>query len=258
MQRIEFVRTIFNSASLLISLRKGPVNMRYPLLLAGVLLFGQFGCSGHNVTVTQQGPGSGAVTDTITGTGDVQSESRQVSGFNAIQIDAAAKVRITQSGKESLDVRADKNLLQYLTTTVENGTLKIGVSPNITIKNTDAEEFTINVKSLSTIKVAGAAKVDVAKLDTKAITISVAGAAEINLDGKADTLTLTLDGVGNVDAEKLKAQTATVSNSGVGRVVVDASDSLNASISGVGSVEYFGSPKIQQSISGLGKLTHRE
>ncbi len=232
--------------------------MRYPLLFASVLLLGQFGCSGHNVTVTQQGAGSGAVTETITGTGDVQSESRQVSGFKAIQIDAAAKVVITQSGKESLDIRADKNLLQYLTTTVESGTLKIGVSPNVTIKNSDAETVTINVKSLESIKVSGAAKVDASKLDAKTLTISVAGAAAINLDGKADTLTLTLDGVGNVDGEKLKAKTATVSNSGVGRIVVDASDSLTANISGVGSVEYFGSPKIQQSISGLGKLTHRE
>jgi len=46
--------------------------------------------------------------------------------------------------------------------------------------------------------------------------------------------------------------------SGVGNVVVNAEQTLQASISGAGNIEYLGDPHVTEQISGIGRIKRRE
>lgn len=76
--------------------------------------------------------------------------------------------------------------------------------------------------------------------------------------GKADALQLSMTGTGNFQGEDLKATRATVQHLGVGKVVVNASKQLDASIIGYGVVEYVGSPTVRKSVLGLGAVTKKK
>jgi len=67
------------------------------------------------------------VVKTIEGSGDIETEARQVSGFDSIELSHMGDVYLTQGETEGLTVRADDNLLEYIVTEVVNGTLKLGV-----------------------------------------------------------------------------------------------------------------------------------
>src|SRR6476646_1751907 len=59
------------------------------------------------------------------GSGNVVSETRNVSNFHSIAISYPARVLVKQGGKESLQIEAEDNLLPDLQTQVHNNTLEI-------------------------------------------------------------------------------------------------------------------------------------
>ena len=57
--------------------------------------------------------------DVITGSGNVITESRDVSGFDGVSHTGIGRVIITQSDTESLTIEADDNLMEYITSEVQ-------------------------------------------------------------------------------------------------------------------------------------------
>ncbi len=62
---------------------------------------------------------------TVSGSGNVVTETRQVSGFNRIDLAGSGEVTIQQGDAESLTIEADDNVLPRLTSEVSNSTLKL-------------------------------------------------------------------------------------------------------------------------------------
>ncbi len=67
----------------------------------------------------------------IRGKGPVKTESRNVSGFHAIDLNVSAEVEVKISDNYFVEVEAQENLLPILKTEVENGTLKIYFDENV-------------------------------------------------------------------------------------------------------------------------------
>ena len=61
-----------------------------------------------------------------TGSGNVVSESRNVSGFTKIDLSGAGEVTIDQNGTEALTIEAEDNLMSKVTSEVGDGTLRLG------------------------------------------------------------------------------------------------------------------------------------
>src|SRR5687767_8419257 len=61
----------------------------------------------------------------ITGSGRVTSETRAVSGITAIALEGLGEVVVQQGATEGLIIEAEDNLLPLITSTVENGTLRL-------------------------------------------------------------------------------------------------------------------------------------
>jgi Putative auto-transporter adhesin, head GIN domain len=193
----------------------------------------------------------------VRGSGIVKTESRSVSEFSSIAFKSEGKVTVQQTGKESLTISAEENLLPLLETRVTDRVLSIGTVNNANINPTKSIEFVIEVKSLEGFNMTGVGHIEAKGIQGKHLAIALTGAGDMSIEGNADSLDLNLEGVGNYDGVGFRTKQATVRSEGVGSAVLNASDRLDVSVSGIGTVEYIGSPKVQKSGEGLGHIKQR-
>jgi hypothetical protein len=193
----------------------------------------------------------------LKGSGVLKAESRRVAGFSSICLESVGKITVRQTGKESLTVSAEDNILPLLESRVADRTLILGVVRGNGIRPTKPIEYTVEVKSLEGIRLQGAGNIDAKGIQGRTLSVSLSGAGNVTITGSADALDLSLSGAGNYHGEGFKTSKATIHSSGVGTAIVNASEELDATLSGVGAVEYIGSPHVRTSISGIGTVKQR-
>jgi len=209
----------------------------------------------------------------VRGSGNVDTEEREVAGFNEVYLSGVGNLIITQGEKESLIIEADDNIIPLISTDVFGNKLNIGISsgysfiPTVKIKYyltvIDLESVSIsgagdvNCDDLSTEKlefdISGAGDIDF-NIDAESIEITSSGAGDINFAGKVDSQDVDISGVGKYNARELESRQCRISVSGAGTATVNVSEELDIIISGVGNVNYVGNPHITQDISGLGRI----
>ncbi|MEP0898477.1 MULTISPECIES: GIN domain-containing protein [Leptolyngbya] len=180
-----------------------------------------------------------------------------MAGFSSISFKSVGKVTVQQTGKESLTITADDNILPLLESRVANNILYLALAKDSKMNPTQPIKFVIEVKSLESLSTDGVGSVEAQGIQGKRLAVAMDGVGEVAIAGSADTLDLSLSGVGSYQGEAFQTQQATVRNSGVGSAVVNVSQQLNADLSGVGSIEYVGSPQVRRSGKGLGNVKKR-
>jgi hypothetical protein len=191
----------------------------------------------------------------VVGSGKVASETRQVSGFNTVELRGSADVSVTQGEAEAVVVEADDNILPLIETTVQNGRLIISTKPNTSLTTTNPVHVNVTIKSLQGLTLSGSGNVDVSSLAGQDLNIVLSGSGDITVSGAADRVAIRLPGSGNVICSGLKARSATVTLAGSGNVAVYASESLDASLLGSGTIHYDGNPaQVRKSVSGSGSI----
>jgi hypothetical protein len=211
----------------------------------------------------------------IEGSGDVITETREVSGFDRISLSGFGKVNVVQGDEESLTVTTDDNIMPYIETEVRGDTLVLGFTDDGEHKSFDPTKgitFDLVVKDLSRIDVSGAGDIQVDALETESLRVELSGAGNLYIDSiVADELVIrisgagnasvggvvtgqdiTLSGAGNYNGGDLESETAIIEMSGVGNGTVWATENLDIHMSGVGNLEYYGSPRVIQNVSGFG------
>ena len=221
----------------------------FKLIVGGFLLIAALTACGVNL-------GSGNV-ERVSGSGNVVTETRNVSGFDGVTITGAGNILIDQSGAESLTITTDDNLLQYITTEVRGGKLVIEFATGVLFDKVKDLTFKVGAKNLNSIQVDGAANVEGKNIATENLSVKLNGAGAMTLSGKATEQNVALDGVGTYNAADLSSQRAQVTNNGAGTVVVRVSDKLDAIVNGLGSIDYIGDPQVTKQVSGIGTIRQR-
>jgi hypothetical protein len=189
------------------------------------------------------------------GSGQITSESRQVSGFSKVELSGSGELTIEQTGTESLTISAEENLLPKLTSEVSDDTLVLRSTSNAKIIPTQPIKYSLTVKDLSGLAVSGSGSVTMSKLATAALSTNISGSGAVTASGTADQQDLKISGSGRYQAEQLTSKTVKVDMSGSGVASVHASDALDLHMSGSGTLTYTGDPKqVTQQISGSGKV----
>ena len=88
----------------------------------------------------------------VRGSGNVITESRDVSGFSEIALFGSGKVRVDVNGTESLIVEAEDNIMPLLKTEVRDGSLELSVESNIS-PTTDVI-YTVSAVALDGVTIA--------------------------------------------------------------------------------------------------------
>jgi hypothetical protein len=213
----------------------------------------------------------------VRGSGNVITETRQVSGFSALRLDGAGRLVITQGTTENLEIQAEDNLIGELTSEVQDNTLVLGYQQqpwrktilptqpiiyNLTV--TDLTKLTLNgagdidIRSLETgslvIDINGAGQIDIKEIIADQLTVNFAGTGSVTVSGVVSDQVVILDGAGNYQAGDLQSRSTSIEINGLGNGTVYATETLAITINGGGSVGYYGSPRVTQEITGLGDI----
>lgn len=222
------------------------------LLLAGLMVMVVTSLAACSDWLGQTG-----TSKTVSGSGNVETEEREVSGFTAVALEGMGEVIIDQNGRESLTITADDNFLPYLDTEVRGDTLYIRTSENVALTDVTEMTFHISATALDSVELSGAGSINISSLDTEKWHVSLPGAGSITVSGQTTEQTVEIAGAGSYYAENLESQAATIHSSGAGAAVVRVSDTLDVTIDGLGSVQYIGNPTVTQEINGVGTVSQR-
>ena len=212
----------------------------------------------------------------ITGSGDLITETRQVSNFDRIELSGSGEVIVTQAGSESLSIETDDNVMEHVKAEVEGGTLKLGFEKGVNIISSTRLIFYVGVDDLTGLAISGSGDVEADLLETDRLEAEVSGSGdvrvtdltsgevkarisgsgEIDLAGDAAAQDITISGSGQYLAADVCSESVRVSISGSGDALVCATGTLDANISGSGSVDYYGRPSVNSSGSGSGKINN--
>lgn len=211
-------------------------------------------------------------------------EIREVSDFNQVTLTGFGELIITQGEKESLTIEASQEILDRIETKVEDGKLIIGFRWSWTdwigdILNTGFTgmrvKYDLTMRRLNSLAVLGAARVQVAEIETDHLELELRGAGEVNFEslnaeqlrvdlpgagkigvaGRVTEQKVTISGAGSYEAPKLESQKVVAKLQGLGSATVWAVEELDATIRGVGRVSYYGSPIVRKEITGPGTIT---
>ncbi len=216
-------------------------------------------------------------TGSVSGSGKIKTETRNLSTFDAISIDYPAEVLIVQGKSETIKLEADDNLLPQLSTKVQNGKLVITNNESEWSKRVEASQtvkITITGKDLRDVEFSAAGKLRIEKLESDSLNFDLSGAGEVTLidlkvddlncsltgagdikvDGTANNVNVEIDGFGSFYGDDLQSLNADVTINGAGSVKLKVKTQLNAEINGAGSIGYYGKPTVDQSINGAGSI----
>jgi len=191
-----------------------------------------------------------------TGSGNVVSESRTVSGFTKIDLSGAGDVIIEQNGTEALTIEAEDNLIPKLTSEVVNGTLRLGEKSNLTIHLTKPVTYRVSMKDVSGLMISGSGTVTASTITAPSLAVDLSGSGKITVGGTVEQQDLKISGSGEYLAKDLQTKVASAEISGSGNATVTVSDKLDAQLSGSGQLTYYGNPpQVTREVSGSGRVT---
>jgi len=208
------------------------------------------------------------------GSGNLISETRQVSNFDRIVLRGQGKVIVSQGGEESLRVETNDNIMELVNADVVDGTLELGLEEGVNIISNSRLTFYVSVDNLSGLSLAGSGEIYADKIDTERlevttggsggiqivdltadeVTARISGSGEINLAGDATVQDVTISGAGKYLAGDLCSASVLVTIDGSGKATVCATETLTSRITGGGSIDYYGQPSINSSGDGSGRL----
>ena len=193
----------------------------------------------------------------VKGSGSVITQKRDLSGFTGVDFGGVFNVEINAGDEYAVEVEADDNLLQYITTRVDGETLKIGTEERINTKN--RIKIRISAPNIEMIEASGASRAVVNNVKNEKLVIDTGGASGVTVSGSTTTLVIDMGGASYVDASGLSASKVTVDGGGASRAKVNAGESLSVDLGGASRVSYTGTPtELKKSTSGASSVRQSE
>lgn len=213
----------------------------------------------------------------VDGSGNIQKQDRDVSGFTGIDLALPAKLELRQGDKEGVQVETDDNLQALVETVVERGQLKIRNAEKNTYPRSKTMNIVVMVKNLDYVSVSSSGKVWSDKIMAKELQAKIGGSGDIQLKNlQADSLNVSIGGSGSFIAagnaaefaaaiggsgdlklSKLETKNARIKIGGSGTATLWVRDNLDVSIGGSGDISYYGDPAVKKSIGGSGSVVRK-
>ncbi len=190
----------------------------------------------------------------VAGSGVAASETRAVPLFTALDLAGANDVTVHVGGPRSVVVRGDDNVLPLVTTEVRDGALVIDAERSFQAVTATAVEITVPALDAATLS--GSGTVTVTGARGEHFTARLDGSGVLRVSGAVDRLDADLGGSGDLKLLNLAARDATAALSGAGRLLLRATETLDASLAGTGEILYVGNPAtVTKSLTGTGVIT---
>lgn len=199
----------------------------------------------------------------VKGNGNVTTETRSTEDYDGISVGGSFDVVLVDGKEGNITLNGEENILPYIITEVDGGTLKIRYKKNTNVRTTRKLTVTVTVKEIDQVSLGGSGnissdtqlKTDAFKinlggsgkiklnLDASNVSASIGGSGDIILSGKTDTLKCSIAGSGSIKAYELKANELNASIAGSGSIRTTVEERIKAKVVGSGSIYYKGKPK---------------
>jgi hypothetical protein len=162
--------------------------------------------------------------DVIRGSGRVLTESRQVSGFDEIDVCCGMQLILSQGQAESLIIEAEDNILPEIVNEVSTGRLRVhfdNPSGRKSYRLTRPVRVTVSVIEIHNLVISGGGRLEAGPVESDRLSLEVSGGSRAELEQlAAESLEVEITGGGRFSAQDLQT----------GRFVLDLSGGSNASI----------------------------
>lgn len=200
--------------------------------------------------------------DGIDGSGNVVTEKRNIeTSFTKIQASTGVEVILEQGSPSEVEVEVDDNLMKYIVTRVENGTLIVKIDGNIntmesaivrvktkTIEGLESSSGasikTINKLSGTSValKTSSGSTIQ-ADLEYEKVSCESTSGSEIKVSGKALALDTKSSSGSEINAKELASNEITAQSTSGSSTTVNPIVLLNAKASSGSSIDYVKEPK---------------
>src|ERR1043166_9568261 len=137
----------------------------------------------------------------------VTSEVRAVSAFRAIDLAGTLEAEVTIGKPARVEIRAEPDLLDKVTTTVKDGVLVLDTKPSL--RSSRHMRAIVTVPDLGAITISGTGDMKVSGIANDRLTLSVSGTGALTAAGSTGTLHVIVDGTGEISAKQLTAKDTT-------------------------------------------------
>lgn len=201
----------------------------------------------------------------IKGNGEMVTKTRTTGSYDGVQLVGSMNVELVAGSEGNIRIEAESNLQEYILTEVKNGVLKISTEKEVNLNPTEDIKITVPFESLNEVSLTGSGDIwnkDVIKasdfevqvtgsgdmmlnLDVKDLDGRITGSGDIKLKGRSQNFECRVTGSGDFEAYDLQAANVDAKVSGSGDIMVNAVQSLKASVAGSGDIRYKGNPEKQ-------------
>lgn len=191
----------------------------------------------------------------LQGSGNLAVEHRPVQGFERVRLTGAGSAIIAQGEQELLTVQGEDNLIGFVTSKVEDGTLFIGYAAGPedgVIEPSEPVRVYLSVKEMTGLDVVGVWAIGIASLDTgrlelttrgfvsvegcrlvtEELRVTLSGLSRVEMAGRVGTQHVEIVGIGDYCATGLENDSARVDVNGVGGVSLRATGTLDVGLFG--------------------------
>jgi predicted small secreted protein len=196
----------------------------------------------------------------VQGSGDVKTETRQVSGFNRVALHGMGEVILTQGESESLEIEADDNIIPYIATYVTGDTLHIGFRSDMAMSvwPTRPIKFYLTMKDVSGLTVSGSGGIQADQISSSDLALRVSGSGDMRIGQlKTGYLDNIISGSGDIVIDDLQTDLVDTTISGSGECYLNGqAETQKLRVSGSGGYQAFDleSQTLQVGVSGSGSV----
>ncbi len=209
----------------------------------------------------------------VRGSGNVVRETRDVRGFEQIDICCGMELILSQASQESLEIEAEDNIIAEIETRVVGDTLEVGYIeqyPETAYWPTKPIRLFLSVEVVREIDISGGGELDAFEIETDSFDLHLSGGSDAEIDalnvddfdldvsgggdvkvsGQVNEQRIELSGGSSYEASELVSEQAVINVSGGGNAEIWVTDSLDVNASGGSSVSYYGQPIVNSNSSG--------
>ena len=211
----------------------------------------------------------------IKGNGMTSTQDRNVGIFTGVSAMGSMDVIVSPSATPSLKIEADQNLLEYIETRNNGGTVEIYTSEGYNLDPKSGIKIYATAPAFDELIVSGSGKIKsqgkiisnaelhaevsgsgdiIMEVDAPKISTMISGSGSSNLKGTTKDLSVHISGSGDAHCYDLLSENTEIDIAGSGNAEVYASKTLDVDIAGAGDVRYKGNPSIKKNISGAGDI----
>lgn len=185
---------------------------------------------------------------------DVVTQPRLLAPFSAVDLTGSNVVSIRVGPRQSVVVRARKDMLGRVATTVHDGTLVIANTPRPG-PTKGPTTVSVALPSITALRITGSGVITADDIKASSLIVDVPGSGLVRASGTTDRLTATVGGSGSLELGPLVARRAQAVVRGDGEIALTVTDTLDAAVPGSGAIRYSGNPAhVTTSVTGSGAI----